>query len=68
MATFLSEDYMTEASEVLGASAEFGQAIAGVELGLQFDLDGREAENPYLGSDLAPVWDRLVSLTRKMKA
>ncbi len=36
MATFLSEDYMAEATDVLAASTEFGQAISGVELALQF--------------------------------
>lgn len=36
MSTFLSEDYMAEATAALNASAEFANAMDGVELGLQF--------------------------------
>ena len=44
MATFLSEDYMIEATGVLGASSQFSQAISGVELGLQFVVSDHPGE------------------------
>ncbi len=49
MATFLSEDYMAEATAALNASTEFGNAMAGVELGLQFVVSDHptDGELPY---------------------
>ena len=49
MATFLSEDYMAEATAALNASTDFGNAMAGVELGLQFVVSDHptDGELPY---------------------
>ena len=49
MASFLSEEYMTEATDALGESADFTKAIEGVELGLQFVVSDHpeEGELPW---------------------
>jgi putative sterol carrier protein len=47
--TFLSDEYMAEATEVLGGHAGFGGASSGVELSLQFVVTDHPAEGelPY---------------------
>ena len=48
MAQFLSEQYMTEATEKLNAHAGFANAISNVELSVQFSVsDTPEGELPY---------------------
>lgn len=48
MATFLSEDHFTAASEALNADPGFQNAIANVDLSIQFDVTGApEGEVSY---------------------
>ena len=48
MSRFLSEEFMTEASAALAEHAGFSNAIANVDLGLQFVVpDAPEGELPY---------------------
>ena len=49
MATFLSDEYMAEATQALGSSETFGTAISGVELRLQFVVSDHPSDDelPY---------------------